>query len=282
MQIDESGFTPQILVFSQEKNTETDNDRPEARSIYFSVQGGDEPKISSHYIYENDDGKFADLVVSTQNLQTETETIKFKLVQLHFSNSDFDYSIIYLNIADWFRYEVNAFDAIARNFEIMIDGEMQPINFVNEPIFERIFADLTAGIPDEPLPPARVGSGCLIATASYGSELAPQVQQLREIRDNIVLRTESGSAFMIGFNQFYYSFSPMVADYERENPIFKEAIKLIITPLLTSLTLLQYVDIDSESDMLGYGIGVILLNIGMYFIAPAVLITKIRSFYKLQ
>jgi hypothetical protein len=74
----------------------------------------------------------------------------------------------------------------------------------------------------------------------------------------------------------------MIADYERENPIFREAVKLIITPLLTSLTLLQYVDIDSESDMLGYGIGVILLNIGMYFIAPAVLITKIRSFYKLQ
>ena len=87
---------------------------------------------------------------------------------------------------------------------------------------------------------------------------------------------------MIGFNQFYYSFSPMIADYERENPIFKEAIKLIITPLLTSLTLLHYVDIDSESDMLWYGIGVILLNIGMYFIAPAVLITKIRNFYKLQ
>ena len=31
-------------------------------------------------------------------------------------------------------------------------------------------------------------------------------------------------------------------------------------------------DIDSESEMLGYGIGVILLNIGMYFVAPAVLI----------
>jgi hypothetical protein len=87
---------------------------------------------------------------------------------------------------------------------------------------------------------------------------------------------------MMGFNQFYYSFSPMIADYERENPVFKEAVKLIITPLLTSLTLLQYVDIDSESDMLGYGIGIILLNIGMYFITPAVLITKIRSFYKLQ
>jgi hypothetical protein len=87
---------------------------------------------------------------------------------------------------------------------------------------------------------------------------------------------------MTGFNQLYYSFSPVIADYERENQIFKEAVKLTITPLLTSLTLLQYADIDSESEMVGYGIGVILLNIGMYFIAPAVLITKIRSFYKLQ
>ena len=87
---------------------------------------------------------------------------------------------------------------------------------------------------------------------------------------------------MAGFTQFYYSFSPTIADFERENPAFKEAVKLTLTPLLPSLTLLQYVDIDSESEMLGYGIGVILLNIGMYFIAPAVLITKIRSFYKLQ
>ena len=112
--------------------------------------------------------------------------------------------------------------------------------------------------------------------------MAPQVQFLRELRDNTVLQTESGSAFMTGFNQFYYSFSPTIADYERENPAFKEAVKITLTPLLTSLTLLQYVDIDSESEMLGYGISIILLNIGMYFIAPAILITKIRSFYKLQ
>ena len=119
--------------------------------------------------------------------------------------------------------------------------------------------------------------GCLIATAAFGSELAPQVQLLREIRDNTILQTESGSTFMTGFNQFYYSFSPAVADYERENLLFKEVVRVTLTPLLTSLTLLQYVDIDSESDMLGYGIGVILLNIGMYFIAPAVLIMKVKK-----
>ena len=121
------------------------------------------------------------------------------------------------------------------------------------------------------------GGGCLIATAAFGSELSPQVQFLREIRDNTVLQTESGISFMTSFNQFYYSFSPVIADYERENPAFKEVVKITLTPLLTSLTLLQYADIDSESEMLGYGIGIILLNIGMYFVAPAVLIMKVKK-----
>ena len=110
--------------------------------------------------------------------------------------------------------------------------------------------------------------------------MAPQVQFLREIRDGKVMSTESGTAFMTGFNQIYYSFSPAVADYERENPVFKEAVKVTLTPLLTSLTLLNYVEIDSEEEMLGYGIGIILLNVGMYFVAPAVLIISLKK--KLQ
>ena len=121
------------------------------------------------------------------------------------------------------------------------------------------------------------GGGCLIATAAFGSELAPQVQFLREIRDNTVLQTQSGSTFMTGFNQFYYSFSPTIADYERENVAFKETVKIAITPMLTSLAILNYVNIDSEEEMLGYGIGIILLNVGMYFVAPAVIIFKIRN-----
>jgi len=124
------------------------------------------------------------------------------------------------------------------------------------------------------------GGGCLIATATFGSELAPQVQQLRELRDNTILSTESGTAFMTGFNQFYYSFSPMVADLERENPVFKEVMKLTLTPMLSSLSLLNYVDIDSEQEMLGYGISLILLNIGMYVGIPAFGILKLYQFRK--
>ena len=121
------------------------------------------------------------------------------------------------------------------------------------------------------------GGGCLIATAAFGSEMAPQVQFLREIRDNTVMSTQSGTAFMTGFNQFYYSFSPYVADYEERNPVFKEAVKVTLTPLLTSLTLLNYVEVDTEEEMLGYGIGIILLNVGMYFVAPAAAIIVIKN-----
>ena len=120
------------------------------------------------------------------------------------------------------------------------------------------------------------GGGCLIATAAFGSELAPQVQFLREIRDNTVTSTQSGTSFMTAFNSFYYLFSPAVSDLERQNPVFKETVKLAITPLLSSLSLLQYVDIDSEAEMLGYGIGVILLNVGMYFVAPAFLVYEMK------
>jgi peptidyl-prolyl cis-trans isomerase B (cyclophilin B) len=278
--IDATGFTPHLLIGSEPRNISIES--AGVPTAFFSLKGGDDPKILHNYIIENpDDGRKAHLVISTQNIQTPTETTEFKIVQMHFSNSDTNYSIIHINLTEWFRYEINSFDFAAKNFEIMIDGKMQNIEFGDHPVFKQLIIDSRLKPVPEPEPPARIG-GCLIATAAFGSEMAPQVQFLREIRDNTVLQTESGSAFMAGFNQFYYSFSPTIADYERENPAFKEAVKLTLTPLLTSLTLLQYVDIDSESEMLGYGIGIILLNIGMYFIVPAVLITKIRSFYKLQ
>ncbi len=123
---------------------------------------------------------------------------------------------------------------------------------------------------------AEEGGGCLISTATYGSELAPQVQMLREIRDNSLLGTSSGSAFMSGFNTLYYSFSPTIADWERQSPIFQEAVKISITPLITSLSILNYVDMDSEAEVLGFGIGIILLNIGMYFVAPVAIILRLK------
>ncbi len=121
------------------------------------------------------------------------------------------------------------------------------------------------------------GGGCLVATAAYGSELAPQVQQLRELRDNSLLQTESGTLFMKYFNDFYYSFSPVIADYERENQVFREAVKIAITPMISSISILNHVDMDSEAKVLGYGISLIILNAMMYVGIPAVVIVGIRK-----
>jgi len=84
---------------------------------------------------------------------------------------------------------------------------------------------------------------------------------------------------MGGFNSVYYSFAPTVALWENENPTFKEIVKLVITPLISSLSLLNYVNMDSEVEVLGYGISLILLNIGMYFVAPAIVIVGIRKIF---
>jgi peptide/nickel transport system substrate-binding protein len=80
-------------------------------------------------------------------------------------------------------------------------------------------------------------SGCLIATAAFGSELTPQVQFLRNFRENYILSTTAGSAFMNTFNSIYYSFSPQVADYERGQPWLQAVVKTGLYPLFGILTL---------------------------------------------
>ena len=182
------------------------------------------------------------------------------------SHTDFIYGITYANHEQHFETDMIFFDNLIKSFATATQD--------SEPDISGLLEEVGIKTTEQETTESQ-GGGCLIATAAFGSEMAPQVQFLRELRDNTVLQTESGTSFMTGFNQFYYSFSPVIADYERENPAFKETVKLALTPLLTSLTLLQYADIDSESEMLGYGIGVILLNIGMYFVAPAVLIMTV-------
>ncbi len=72
----------------------------------------------------------------------------------------------------------------------------------------------------------------------------------------------------------------MIADYERENPVFREMVKIAITPMITSLPILNYVEMDSDQEVLVYGIGLILLNIGMYIGMPAIIIMQISKLSK--
>jgi peptidyl-prolyl cis-trans isomerase B (cyclophilin B) len=180
------------------------------------------------------------------------ENFNVRFIEVMIYDTEKFYTLAYSNGLGDYNSQLPRFDETLDSFEILSQEQ----------------TDTTLG---------EEGGGCLIATATFGSELAPQVQQLRELRDNTILSTKSGTAFMSGFNQFYYSFSPVIADMERENPLFKEFVKLSLTPMLSTLSILNYVDIDSESEILSYGIGIILMNVGMYFAAPVIIIYKIRK-----
>jgi glucose/arabinose dehydrogenase len=158
------------------------------------------------------------------------------------------------------------------DIEVGPDGLLYIVSLSEERIY-RILPKVVA----EDATTSVESKGCLIATATYGTELASEVQLLREIRDNVLLNTSTGASFMSGFNSIYYWFSPTIADLERQNPIFKEFVKITITPMLSTLSILNYAHIDSESEMLGYGIGIILLNVGMYFVAPAIVLVKLQK-----
>ncbi len=188
----------------------------------------------------------------------QTYNVKFREIMIY--GTEKFYTLSYSN-------GINEFDSQLPRFEETVDS------------FEILSKSNKNNISSSESDENQEGGGCLIATATYGSELAPEVQHLREIRDNTILSTESGTAFMTGFNQFYYSFSPVIADFERENPVFKELVKFSITPMISSLSILNYVDIDSEEDMLGYGMGIIVMNLGMYFMAPAIIVYSLKRKY---
>jgi len=200
------------------------------------------------------DGKEAHVLHAVGVFESEIGAANLKFNEIKIATPDKFYTLAYINRVNNFEDHLENFETVKNSFVILsAAGEIS--DKVNQE-----------------------GGGCLIATATFGSELAPQVQQLRELRDNSLLQTESGSAFMESFNQFYYSFSPSIADLERENPVFKEIVKVSITPLLTSLSFLNYVDMDSEAEVLTYGISLIILNLGMYFIAPAIIIHRIKKY----
>ena len=80
-------------------------------------------------------------------------------------------------------------------------------------------------------------SPCLIATATFGSELAPEVQFLRDFRDQQITNTFAGSNFMNVFNAWYYSFSPTIAQYEYSDTTARTSVKVILYPVIGVLHL---------------------------------------------
>ena len=75
------------------------------------------------------------------------------------------------------------------------------------------------------------GGGCFIATAAYGSYLDPHVKALRDFRDTYLLTNRIGKVFV----EFYYTYSPPVAELIRKHEFLRIVTRIILTPIVYAI-----------------------------------------------
>jgi hypothetical protein len=119
------------------------------------------------------------------------------------------------------------------------------------------------------------GRPCIIATATYGSELTPEVYFLRLFRDQSVQSTFAGNQFMNVFNAWYYSFSPTVAEHVKNNLVLRNIVKAALYPLIGSLYLAQwtYSTLSFAPELAVVAAGLVASSlIGVLYFAPAAIL----------
>jgi hypothetical protein len=72
------------------------------------------------------------------------------------------------------------------------------------------------------------GGGCFIATAAFGSPMAQQVEILRQFRDRYLLTNAIGGKFVA----WYYRNGPVAANYIKNKPLAKAAVRAALYPLI--------------------------------------------------
>jgi M6 family metalloprotease-like protein len=116
---------------------------------------------------------------------------------------------------------------------------------------------------------------CIIATVTFGSEVTPEVQLLRNFRDHLALSTRAGSAFMGVFNAWYYSFSPQVADFIVQHDGLRDPLRVVLYPLLGILEISSatYYLLQSTPELAITMTGIVASAlIGLVYLTPTALV----------
>jgi hypothetical protein len=93
------------------------------------------------------------------------------------------------------------------------------------------------------------GGGCFIATAAFGSYLDPHVMVLRHFRDDVLLQSKAGTAFV----RFYYHYSPPIANFIAQHEVLRTLIRFALTPVIF-LVKLGWISVVAAGVLAGFGI----------------------------
>ena len=161
---------------------------------------------------------------------------------------------------------------VGESFELNENGDLAHIKYAiwefSDGWRNASYYDRGSIVPLASAQGAEAGGGCLVATAAYGTELAPAVQKLREARQDLA-GTGAGAAFLSAFNAAYYSFSPALADLERQSPALRQIVGAAAVPMVHTLGVVSYA--QTEAQFLVLGSLALLANAGIYAGAPAAL-----------
>ena len=81
-------------------------------------------------------------------------------------------------------------------------------------------------------PSTTPGGGCFIATATYGTDTAEQLDILREFRDTVLLPNSLGAKFV----SFYYKTSPPIADFISQHEVLRTMVRVVfVDPIVAIL-----------------------------------------------
>lgn len=114
---------------------------------------------------------------------------------------------------------------------------------------------------------------CIIATAAYGGTMAPEVVYMRNVRDNMIGSTHVGNILVSGFNTFYYSWSPPVAQWIAGSEGLRTTFRVLLLPISASVhsAELTYTTVSPFNPTMASVTAFLLaaaIAIGTYIIAP--------------
>jgi hypothetical protein len=96
--------------------------------------------------------------------------------------------------------------------------------------------------------------GCFIATEAYGYPIEPYVNVLHEFRDRFLLANRVGKILV----DFYYTYSPPVADFIENNDGLRAIARAILLPVVgVSWVALKLGPVSTMALMIFFGIGFI-------------------------